>query len=67
VTLRVRAACHIFDAKYRFDRSPFTAGADEVETDERESFSFKRGDIDKMHLPRCPAARRFRLGRVSGT
>lgn len=52
VTLRVGSARHIFDAKYRLDRSPFTEDADEAETDERESFSFKRGDLYKMHTYR---------------
>jgi hypothetical protein len=52
VTLRVDDACHIFDAKYRLDRSPFREDADEAEADERESFSFKRGDLYKMHTYR---------------
>lgn len=52
VTLQVGATCHIFDAKYRLDRSPFREDADATETDERESFSFKRGDLYKMHTYR---------------
>lgn len=52
VTLHVGSTCHVFDAKYRLDRSPFAEGQDEVDAEERETFSFKRGDLYKMHTYR---------------
>jgi hypothetical protein len=48
VTLRVGPRCHVFDAKYRLDRPPFSEEED-LDTKERETFSFNRGDLYKMH------------------
>ncbi len=42
----------MFDAKYRLDRPPFAEGQDDVDAEERETFSFKRGDLYKMHTYR---------------
>jgi predicted component of viral defense system (DUF524 family) len=52
VTLQVGSTCHLFDAKYRLDRPPFGHDDADVDNDERESFSFKRGDLYKMHTYR---------------
>lgn len=52
VTLRVGSRCHVFDAKYRLDRPPFAETLEDVDAEERETFSFKRGDLYKMHTYR---------------
>jgi hypothetical protein len=52
VTICAGSRSHIFDAKYRLDRPPFSDAEDQLEIEERETFTFKRGDLYKMHTYR---------------